>query len=129
MRTLSALSAFCALSALSSLSAQSLASRVAQAPDGQVRMQIESRMGVCGNGRDVVGYRSAIFARNFQSIGGRWSDSRCVPGPLLVTVTVADGQASHVRTLVGGSWPDSDSRVTDLGVAALFYEPHADGTA
>ena len=79
-------------------------------------MQIESRMGVCGNGRDVVGYRSAIFARNFQSIGGRWSDSRCVPGPLLVTVTVADGQATQVRTQVGGSWPDSDSRVTDLGV-------------
>ena len=116
MRTISAVSVLSALSALTTLSAQSLASRVAEAPDGQVRMQIESRMGVCGNGRDVVGYRSAIFARNFQSIGGRWSDSRCVPGPLLVSVTVANGQATQVRTQVGGSWPVSESRVTDLGV-------------
>ncbi|HZO18126.1 MAG TPA: HEAT repeat domain-containing protein [Gemmatimonadaceae bacterium] len=98
------------------LAAQSLASRVAQAPDGAVRMQIDSRMGVCGNGRDVVGYRSAIFAHNFQSIGGHWNDSRCVPGPLRVTLTVADGQVTQVRTQVGGAWPDSESRVTDLGV-------------
>ena len=81
MRTLSAFSVLSALSALTTLSAQSLASRVAQAPDGQVRMQIESRMGVCGDGRDVVGYRSAIFARNFQSMGGHWQNSRCVSGP------------------------------------------------
>ncbi|HET9809283.1 MAG TPA: HEAT repeat domain-containing protein [Candidatus Limnocylindria bacterium] len=79
-------------------------------------MQIDSRMGVCGDGRDVVGYRSAIFARNFQSMGGHWQNSRCVSGPLRVTLTVADGQVTQVRTQVGGSWPASGSRVTDLGV-------------
>jgi HEAT repeat protein len=78
-------------------------------------MEIESRVGVCGDGRDVVGYKSAIFAHNFQSIGGRWNDSRCVPGPLRVTLTVSNGQATQVRTQVGGSWPSTDSRVTDLG--------------
>jgi HEAT repeat protein len=112
MRTLSALSA---LILVAPLGAQSLASRVANAPDGVVRMQVESRMGVCGNGRDVVGYRSAIFARNFQSIGGHWNSSDCVPGPLRVTLTVTDGQVTRVQTQVGGSWPDSESRVTDLG--------------
>ena len=109
--------ALCALCVLGgSIHAQSLTSRIAQAPDGAVRMQVESRMGVCGNGRDVVGYRSAIFAHNFQSIGGHWNDSRCVPGPLRVTLTVADGQVTQLRTQVGGAWPDNASRVTDLGV-------------
>jgi HEAT repeat protein len=99
-----------------SLAGQSLASRVAQAPDGVVRMEVASRMGVCGNGRDVVGYRNALFARNFQSIGGRWTDSRCVPGPLRVSLTAAGGQVTQMRTQVGGSWPATESRVTDLGV-------------
>jgi HEAT repeat protein len=98
------------------LGAQSLASRVAQAPDGVVRIQVDSRSGVCGNGRDVVGYRNALFARNFQSIGGHWTDSRCVPGALRVSLTVADGQVTQMRTQVGGSWPASESRITDLGV-------------
>ena len=105
-----------ALGFVAPLGAQSLASRVAQAPDGVVRMQVESRMGVCGNGRDVVGYGSAIFANNFQSIGGHWNSSQCVPGPLLMTLTVSDGQVTQVRTQVGGSWPASESLVTDLGV-------------
>ena len=96
--------------------AQSLASRVGRAPDGVVRVQFDSRMGVCGNGRDVVGYRNAIFARNFQSIGGHWSDARCVAGPLRVTLIVADQQVTQVRTQVGGEWPATDARVTDLGV-------------
>ena len=116
MRTLSGFSAFSALIIVAPLAAQSLASRVTRAPDGVVRMQVDSRMGVCGNGRDVIGYGSAIFAHNFQSIGGRWNDSRCVPGPLFVTLTVDNGQVTQLRTQVGGSWPSSDSRVTDLGV-------------
>jgi HEAT repeat protein len=116
MRLLSAFSALSALSALSAVSAQSLSSRVANAPDGVVRMEVESRMGVCGDGRDLVGYKSAVFAHNFQSIGGHWDSDRCAPGPLRVTLTVADGQVTQMRTQVGGSWPERESRVTDLGV-------------
>ena len=96
--------------------AQSLASRVAQAPDGVVRMQFEGKAGVCGDGRDVIGYRNALFARNFQSIGGRWNSSRCVAGPLRVSLTVDNGEVRALRTQVGGSWPATESRVTDLGV-------------
>jgi HEAT repeat protein len=99
------------------LAAQSLASRVAQAPDGVVRIQVDSRIGVCGDGRDVVGYRNALFASNFQSIG-RWNDARCKPGPLRVALTVADGQITQLRTQVGGAWPASGARVTDLGNVA-----------
>ena len=118
LRVLRVPGVFSALSALSALSAQSLASRIEQARDGVVRMEIESRMGVCGDGRDVVGYKSAIFAHNFQSIGGRWNSNRCVPGPLRVTLSVADGEVTRVRTQVGGSWPSGESRVTDLGIAS-----------
>jgi hypothetical protein len=115
LRTLSTLSTLSTFAFVTPLQAQSLASRIAQAPDGVVRMEVESRIGVCGDGRDVVGYKSAIFAHNFQSIGGHWNDSRCVPGPLRVTLTVADGQVTQVRTQVGGAWRATDSRVTDLG--------------
>src|SRR5687768_15801195 len=95
MRLFSAFSALSALSALSAVSAQSLTSRVANAPDGVVRMEVESRMGVCGDGRDLVGYKSAVFAHNFQSIGGHWDSDRCAAGPLRVTLTVADGQVTR----------------------------------
>ena len=116
MRTLTIFSAFSAISAFSAFaSAQSLSSRVAQAPDGVVRIETESRLGVCGNGRDLVGYKSALFAHNFQSFG-RWSTNRCEAGPLRVTLTVSDGDVTRVRTQVGGSWPAGESRVTDLGI-------------
>ena len=117
MRTLSALSALGALSALTSaLSAQSIASRVANAPDGVVRIEFPTRVGVCGDGKELVGYKTALFAHNFQSFG-RWNtDGRCGPGPLRVTLTVSDGEVTRVRTQVGGSWPGGASRVTDLGV-------------
>ncbi|MGQ0714569.1 MAG: HEAT repeat domain-containing protein [Gemmatimonadaceae bacterium] len=108
-------SAALAVAFVAPLGAQSLASRVAQAPDGAVRMQVDSRVGVCGDGRDLIGYRSAVFARNFQSFGGHWNSNRCEPGPLRVTLTVADGQVTQLRTQVAGSWSDSESRVTDLG--------------
>ena len=94
----------------------SLSSRVAQAPDGMVRIQFDGRAGVCGDGRDVVGYRNALFARNFQSIGGRWNDTHCTPGPLRVTLTVANAQVTRMQTQVGGAWPSTASRVTDLSV-------------
>jgi HEAT repeat protein len=95
--------------------AQSLASRVAEAPDGVVRITTAARAGVCGDGRDLVGYKNALFARNFQTMG-RWTAEQCVPGPLRVTLSVADGRVTQMRTQVGGTWPATESRVTDFGV-------------
>ncbi|MEP6733543.1 MAG: HEAT repeat domain-containing protein [bacterium] len=105
-----------ALSAIASPSArgQSIASRVAQAPNGVVHLQFDGRPGVCGNGRDMVGFRNALFARNFQSFG-RFRDTKCVPGPLRVTLTIDGGQVTQVQTQVGGSWPTTTAHVTDLG--------------
>jgi HEAT repeat protein len=116
MRRSPLISVSLALLACAPAGAQTIASRVGNAPDGVVRLQLDSRMGVCGNGRDVVGYRNAMFARNFQSIGGHWNDTRCVPGPLRVSLTVESGDVTQLRTQVGGAWPSTDARVTDLGV-------------
>ena len=110
------LSGMAALVAAAPLHGQPLGARVAQAPDGVVRMEVASRSGVCGDGRDVIGYRDALFARNFQSIGGRWSGTRCVPGPLRISLTVAGGEVRDLRTHVGGDWLPTGASVTDLGV-------------
>jgi HEAT repeat protein len=94
--------------------AQSIASRVAQAPDGVVHMQFEARAGACGDGRDAIGFGHSFFGRNFESMG-RWHDTRCVPGPLRVSLTTSHGEVTAVRSQIGGAWPSSDGRVTELG--------------
>jgi HEAT repeat protein len=94
-----------------------LASRVAQAPDGVVRMQYDARPDACGDGRDIVGFRRALFGSSFESYGD-WSHARCVAGPLRVTLTVADRRPVAVRTQIGGAWPSTSARVTDLGLVS-----------
>lgn len=78
-------------------------------------MEVPSRPGVCGDGRDVIGYRNVLFARNSLSIG-EWRTDRCVAGNLRITLTKESGQVTRVHTQVGGAWPASDARVTELGV-------------
>ena len=94
--------------------AQSLAQRVSAAPDGVVRLQFASRPETCGDGRDMVGYRKALFADSFESMG-TWHATGCVPGPVRVALSISGGKVARVRTSVGGSWPRSSERVTDLG--------------
>ncbi|HST07067.1 MAG TPA: HEAT repeat domain-containing protein [Gemmatimonadaceae bacterium] len=97
--------------------AQSLAQRVSATPDGVVHLQFPSRPGACGNGRDMVGYRKALFADSFESMG-TWHSSDCVPGPVRVGLSISGGKVVRVRTSVGGSWPRTSERVTDLGEIA-----------
>ena len=96
---------------------QTLASRVERAPDGVVRLQVASRAGVCGDGKDVIGYGKVLFARNFQSYG-RWQVDHCDAGPLRITISKVDGAITRARTQVGGAWPSTELTVTDLGVVA-----------
>jgi hypothetical protein len=49
---------------------------------------------------------------------GRWSGVKCVPGPLRVTLTTSGGQVTQMQTQVGGAWPSTDARVTDLGTVS-----------
>jgi hypothetical protein len=90
-----------------------LASRVAEVSDGIVRMQFDSRPGVCGDGHDRISFRHSTFGNNYESYG-RWSDGNCLAGPLRVTLTVAAGRVTRVETQVGGTWRTGE-RAVDLG--------------
>jgi HEAT repeat protein len=97
--------------------AQDIAARVARLPDGVAHLQFASRPGVCGDGRDAIGFRKAFFAENIQSIGN-WNAPSCVTGPVRVALTVAGGKVTRIRTSVGGTWPRTGERVTDLGAVS-----------
>jgi hypothetical protein len=96
-------------------SAQStLAQRVSRAPDGVVHVQFAARSGTCGDGRDLIGFRKALFAESFQSIGN-WDAPNCRPGLVRVALSVVNGGVTKVKAYVGGDWPRTSERVTDLG--------------
>jgi HEAT repeat protein len=129
MRKLFYYSAALALCAAAGADAQgSVAERVAGVRDGVVRLQYDSRPGVCGDGKSMVNYRSAMFARDFSGFG-RMNDRRCVTGPIRVSLLMAGGRVTQAQTQVGGTWPSLGSPVTDLGVvpaadAAAYFFAH-----
>jgi HEAT repeat protein len=114
IHALAAALAVVALSAAPARSQGSIASRVSQAPDGIVRLQFTGHEGVCGDGRDLIGYRKAFFSRSVQSFG-KWSAPSCAPGPVRVSLTVSRGRITQMQTFVGGGWAATSTRVTDLG--------------
>ena len=93
-----------------------LADRVADVRNGVAHLQFESRAGTCGDGRTLVGYRNATFARDFSSFG-RSIGRHCAPGPVRVALTVAGGEVTQLQTQVSGAWSATSGRVVDLGVA------------
>ena len=101
----------------SALAQNTLAQRVGGAPDGVVHVQFAARPGTCGDGKDMIGYRKALFAESFQSIGN-WEAPDCHPGPVRVALWVANGKVTRVKTYVGGSWQRTSERVTDLGTVS-----------
>jgi HEAT repeat protein len=92
-----------------------MAQRVSGAPDGVVHVQFAARPATCGDGKDLIGFRKALFAESFQSIGD-WDAPNCRPGPVRVALSKANGRVTRVKTQVGGSWARTSERVTDLGV-------------
>ena len=62
----------------------------------------------------MVGFRNALFAESFQSIG-HWDAPTCRPGPVRVALSVANGRPVRVKASVGGEWARTNERVTDLG--------------
>ena len=99
------------------LAQNTIAQRVSSAPAGVVRVQFAGRPGTCGDGRDLIGYRKALFAESFQSIGN-WDAPNCRPGPVRVALSVANGRVTKMKTYVGGDWPRTNERVTDLGAVS-----------
>ena len=106
----------------------SVSQRIGAVRDGVVRMQYDSRPGVCGDGKSMVSYHAAMFARDFSGFG-RMNDRRCVTGPLRVSLVMSGGHVTQSQTQVGGVWPTLGSPVTDLGVvpavdAASYFLTH-----
>jgi hypothetical protein len=108
------------------LAQNTMAQRVSRAPDGVVHVQFAARPATCGDGKDLIGFRKALFAESFQSIGD-WNAPNCRPGPVRVAISVTNGRVTRVKTYVGGSWARTSERVTDLGAvpsseaAAYFF--------
>ena len=104
---------------------QRLASRVATAPDGTVRMSFAARPAVCGNGRNVIALdcSGGRCGRNTIMFDG-WRDGDevaydCVPGPVRVSLTVRKGVVQALRSYVGGRWvTPPGASVTDLGTVS-----------
>ncbi len=109
-----ALATTIAATPIPALAQSTLAQRVSRAPDGVVHVQFAARPGTCGDGRDLIGFRKALFAESFQSIGN-WDAPNCRPGPMRVALSVVNGTVTRVKANVGGDWPRTSDRVTDLG--------------
>ncbi len=104
-------------SAFSAAAQTSIAQRVSAAPNGVVHLQFARRAGTCGNGRDVIGFRKALFAEHFQSIGD-WHVADCRPGPVRVELAVSSGKVTRARTYVAGPWTRTSERLTELGIVS-----------
>jgi len=99
---------------------QPLDRRIAAAPDGIVRLTFAARPGVCGNGRGSVSMDcdDGNCGRYTVNVGNRdWSEVEydCDPGPVRVSLRVAGGRVTSLRTYVGGRWRTASDGVTDLG--------------
>jgi HEAT repeat protein len=102
----------------SGASAQSLATRVAQAADGEARIAFSARAGVFGNGRNVIQW-DCDRGRCRSQWGGDYTDdadwhSPCDSGPVRVSLAVRGGRVASVHVVVGGQWLPKPG-VTDLG--------------
>ena len=103
---------------VSPAAAQTLATLVAQAPEGEVRVAFTAREGVSGNGRNVIQW-GCHNGHCSQQSDGDWSDdvdwhTPCDSGPVRLTLWVRGGRVASLHVYVGGQWI-ARTGVTDLG--------------
>lgn len=106
------------IAAVAPAPAQSLESRISAVGDGSVRFSFASRPGVCGDGRGSIGTGGNTTIMRQYSSGSGYGESRewCVPGPVLVVLTLRAGAVERARVFVGAGDSSADAR--DLGVVA-----------
>ena len=91
------------------LSAQSLAQRVAQVPNGGVRMSFAARNGVCSSGPN------SIHIDDGDDDEDGW-ESGCESGPVRVSMRFTRGRVTDSQVHVAGRWREAGRDVTDLGL-------------
>ena len=87
-----------------------IADRVAALRDGVLELRFPARPGICGDGKSYI--RSGEHTRF-----GSWSSGErerpCVPGPVRVALSVANGEVRHARAYVGPPVPGSSDEVLE----------------
>jgi HEAT repeats len=99
--------------------AQSIADRIREVREGEIRLSFAAREGICGDGRTYIRDRSQ-GENNYMSMsdgsGTRgWKNRPCEDGPVRVSLRIRGGEVRSARTYVGGAWPEESEGVTDLG--------------
>lgn len=96
--------------------AQGLATKIAGAANGEVRMSFAARPDVCGDGVSNirVGKRHRIQTDDDDVVFDN-GDCTCRDGPVRVTFRISDHRVTRVRTWVGGEWR-ADGGAVDLGM-------------
>lgn len=104
----------------SALAGQSLERRIADAPDGEVRLTFTARPGVLGDGEGMISWDCDGERCHHSVSRGNRRRGRltCEEGPVRVRLTVRDRAVVDVDTYVGGDWRETTTRVTDLGTVA-----------
>ena len=89
-----------------------LAARVAAVRDGVAEFRFPSRSGVCGDGHSFIRIGEHMTVGNLsEGMYGR----TCVPGPVRIVVTLANGAVTRLRGYVGPE-PAQSSGIVDLGI-------------
>jgi len=97
---------------------QSIASRVAAARDGKVRLTFASRPEICGYGNSISrGGNNRMNWSSDQSPDVIY-DEECSRSPVRLVLSVDDGRVTKIRTYVGGRWRPATSETTDLGAVS-----------
>ena len=98
--------------------AQGLATKIAGAANGDVRMSFAARPDVCGDGVNNIrfGKRHRIQTDDDDVVFDD-GDCACREGPVRVMFRISDHRVIKVRTWVGGKWR-ADGSAVDLGVVS-----------
>jgi hypothetical protein len=113
--------ALCVAAGTMSAQGASLESRVAAAPDGEVRMSFASRPDICGEGNSIMtgNHGRTTWSSSSRSEDVEW-DQDCEHGPVRLVIKVRDHTPFALHAYVGGQWrtPRDDMHVTDLGTVS-----------
>ena len=99
--------------------AQSIASRVASARDGRIRMSFASKPGICGFGNGISRGNNMRQTWGNNTSPDVIYDEECSHTPVRVVLDVDNGRVTKIRTYVGGRWRPAASDVTDLGLVSV----------
>ena len=94
---------------------QSLARRIADAPNGKVRLEFAAKPDLCGTGSYVShGRHNRMSWDSDYSEDVEYTED-CVTGPVRLVITKSGGQITKIRTYVGGRWRPTVGTVTSIG--------------